>query len=70
MVIPKAVRDHLGVHPGDQVDFVIQADGKVIVQPAVSDVRQLKGLLAKPGQKPVSLEQMQKAIRRRARKSA
>jgi AbrB family looped-hinge helix DNA binding protein len=66
MVLPKSVREHLGVHPGDQVDFVILDDGKVLVRPAVLDVRELKGMLARPGRKPVSVEQMNRDIRRRA----
>jgi AbrB family looped-hinge helix DNA binding protein len=70
MVIPKPVREHLGVQPGDQLEFIIQEDGDVVVRPAVLDVRQLKGILARPGQKPVSVEQMNQAIRRRARRSA
>jgi AbrB family looped-hinge helix DNA binding protein len=70
MVIPKPVRDHLGVQPGDQLDFVIQSDGQVVVRPAVLDVRQLKGILARSGRKPVSIEQMRKAVRRRARRAA
>ena len=70
MVIPKAVREHLGVQPGDQIDFVIEDDGKVLVRPALLDVRQLKGILARPGRKPVSVQQMKKAIRRRARRAA
>ena len=70
MVIPKPIRDHLGVRPGDLVDFVIQKDGKVIVRPAVLDVKQLKGALAKPGRKPVSVDQMKQIVRKRARRVA
>lgn len=70
MVIPKPVREHLGVQPGDQLEFIIQEDGEVLVRPAVLDVRQLKGILARPGQKPLSVGQMNQAIRRRARRSA
>ena len=70
MVIPKPVREHLGVRPGDQLEFIIQDDGEVVVRPAVLDIRQLKGILARPGQKPASIEQMNQAIRRRARRSA
>lgn len=70
MVIPKRVREHLGVQPGDQIEFVIQDDGHVTVRPAVFDARQLKGVCARPNVKPVSIEEMNRAIRRRARKSA
>jgi antitoxin PrlF len=70
MVIPKPIREHLGVHPGDQVEFVIRDNGEVVVCPAVLDARQLKGIFAQNGRKPVSIEQMNRAIRRRARRSA
>lgn len=70
MVIPKPIREHLGVRPGDQVDFVIQENGQVIVRSAVLDVKQLKGALAKHGRKPVSVSQMNQAIRKRARRVA
>jgi antitoxin PrlF len=66
MVIPKTVREHLRVNPGDQLDFIIQEDGEVVVRPAVLDVRELKGLLARPGRKPVTVEQMNRSIRKGA----
>ena len=62
-VIPKPVREHLGLHPGDQVDFVIQEDGEVIVKPVSGRLSDLKGILHVPGRKPVSLEEMKSAIR-------
>jgi antitoxin PrlF len=68
MVIPKPVREYLRVQPGDQLDFVIEPDGRVVVRPAVLDVRDLKGALARPGRKPVTVEQMNRSIRRRARR--
>ncbi len=67
LVIPKVVRQHLHLQTGDTLDFVIQDDGEVIVRPAIKDVRELKGLLKKK-RKPVSLEQMDEAIRKRASK--
>jgi AbrB family looped-hinge helix DNA binding protein len=70
MVIPKPVREHLGLQPGDQLDFVIERDGRVVVRPAVLDVRELKGALARSGKRAVSVEQMNRAIRRRARRVA
>ena len=37
LTIPKAVRDHLGLHEGDSaVDFEIHADGSVLLKKAVS----------------------------------
>jgi antitoxin PrlF len=65
MVIPKAIRDRLGLHPGDTLDFVVQDNGDVLIRPATDDVRQLKGLLHRPGRASVSLEDMDQAIQRR-----
>jgi antitoxin PrlF len=48
-VIPKAIRDHLGLHPGDALDFVVQDNGDVLIRPATEDIRRLKGLLHRPG---------------------
>ena len=67
-VIPKAVRDHLGLKPGDALDFTVQDNGDVVIRPAVQDVRRLKGLLHRAGQAPVSLEQMNRVIREHGRK--
>ena len=69
-VIPKAIREHLGLHPGDGIDFVVGDDGGVLVRPAVEDVRRLKGLLHRPRRRAVSIHEMNQAIRRRARRLA
>lgn len=66
MVVPKEVREHLGIRAGDQLDFVIRDNGDVVVRPAGTDVRQLRGLLRRKGAKPVSVQQMRQAVRRRA----
>jgi len=66
VVIPKAIREHLGLHAGDEVDFVLQDNGDVVLRPAVEEVRSLKGCLRPPRGKAVSLAQMQRAIRQRA----
>jgi AbrB family looped-hinge helix DNA binding protein len=60
--IPKEIRDLLGLAPGDKLDFVVESDGRVVLRPATLDVRELRGLLRKKGRKPVSLEQMDRAI--------
>ena len=63
--IPKEVRDHLRLHSGDQIDFVVQADGSVVLRPATTHVKELKGLLRRKGMKAVSLNAMQSAVRKR-----
>jgi AbrB family looped-hinge helix DNA binding protein len=67
-VIPKAIRTHLGVQPGDALDFVVQDNGDVLIRPATEDIRGLKGLLHRPRRLPVSVEKMNQAIRSRRRK--
>ena len=61
--IPKEVRDHLQLQSGDQIDFVIQNDGSVIVRPASVRVSELKGMLHRKNMKAVSIDAMNEAIR-------
>ncbi len=65
VTIPKEVRDHLGVDTGDRLSFVVQDDGTVIVKPITRHVRELGGLLQRPGQLPVSVDEMDGGIARR-----
>jgi AbrB family looped-hinge helix DNA binding protein len=64
-VIPKPIRDEMGLKPGDSIDFIVQENGDVLIRPAVQDVRSLKGILHRPGQPPISVEDMDLAIKRR-----
>jgi len=41
-VIPKTIRDHLGLQPGDALDFVVQDNGDVMIRPATDDVSELQ----------------------------
>ena len=63
LTLPKPIRELLRLHPGDAVDFVIDDQGEVRVRAGRFDARDLRGLLRKPGRKPVSLEAMDEAIR-------
>ena len=67
VTIPRSIRQALKVGVGDRLDFVLEGEGRVVVQPAVRDVRELKGLLRRAGRKPVSIEQMNTAIARQGR---
>lgn len=62
--IPKDVRKRLNLHPGDRLEFVIDEDGRVLVLPASIDALELAGML-KPPVRPVSVENMNRAIRKR-----
>jgi AbrB family looped-hinge helix DNA binding protein len=67
VTIPRSIRHALKIGAGDRLDFILEAEGRVVVRPAVRDVRELKGLLRRPGRKPVSLEEMNAAIARQGR---
>jgi antitoxin PrlF len=65
VTIPKEVREHLGIDTGDRLSFVVQEDGSVMVKPLTRHVRELAGLLRRPGRRPVSINQMDVGIARR-----
>jgi AbrB family looped-hinge helix DNA binding protein len=64
ITLPKKVREALDLEPGDQVDFVVQADGAVTLKAGRHDVRDLKGFLERKRPRPVSLAAMERAIAR------
>jgi AbrB family looped-hinge helix DNA binding protein len=68
LTLPRQVREHLKVDTGDTVDFVIGDDGEVRVRAGDVDVADLKGLLKQPGRRPVTLEDMDAAIKRAQRR--
>lgn len=69
LVLPKGIREILHVGPGDKVDFVVSRTGDVTVRPSTVDIRSLRGCLYKPGRKPVTVEEMNRAIREHAARS-
>lgn len=63
--IPKEIREFLNLNPGDRIDFIVEDNGRVYVQPINVDVEELSGILHKPKRKAVSVEQMNEAIQQR-----
>lgn len=59
--IPKAIRDHLRLKPGDRVKFFVHPNGSVVLLPRIP-VSALRGILKSPRHKPVTLGEMEKAI--------
>jgi AbrB family looped-hinge helix DNA binding protein len=59
--VPQEVREHLGLAPGDTLEFVIEADGRVTLRPRKRSIRDLKGFLPKP-ERALSLEEIDDAI--------
>lgn len=65
VVVPKSVRDHLGVSDGDLLDFVVLSDGTVVLKPRKKDVRRLSGILKGSVKKgKVSVRKMNEAIQK------
>jgi AbrB family looped-hinge helix DNA binding protein len=58
--IPKAIREHLHLQPGDRVKFFVHPDGTVVLLPKLP-ASALKGILARP-RRPVTLQRMREAI--------
>ena len=59
--IPKPIRDHLRLKPGDRVKFFIQPDGHVVLLPKLP-ASALRGMVPKRKGRPVSLHEMDEAI--------
>lgn len=57
--IPKAVRKHLGLKPGDRVKFFMHPDGSVALLPK-RPITSLRGIVA--ARHPVTIEEMEAAI--------
>jgi len=68
VTLPQKVREALRIHPGDRIDFVVDEDGEVRLKAGEVDVSALRGLLRRPGRRPVTLEAMEDAIARRGEK--
>ena len=64
ITLPKQIREHLHLAPGDRIDFVVEEDGEVVVRPARSRLKQLRGMLRDRNRKPVSVDQMHAAVAR------
>ena len=59
--IPKAIREHLGLKPGDRVKFFLHPDGSVVLLPKVP-VRTLRGMVRARRRRPVTSDQMTRAV--------
>ena len=67
ITIPKNVRVSLHLHTGDRVAFVVHGHSEAILTPITRSVDEVYGTLFKKGAPTRSVDQMNKAIRRRMR---
>lgn len=66
--IPKAIREHLGLKPGDHVKFFVHPDGSVVLLPKLP-VAALRGMLKTRRGRPVTAEEMTEAVAESATKA-
>jgi antitoxin PrlF len=60
--IPRAVRKHLGLKPGDRVKFFMHPDGSVVLLPKLP-ASALRGIVKSRRRLPVTIEEMTDAAR-------
>jgi antitoxin PrlF len=58
--IPKEIREHLGLKPGDRLKFFLHPDGTVVLLPKLS-ARSLRGMVRSRRRRSVTIEQMTRA---------
>ena len=59
--IPKSIREHLKLKPGDRVKFFLHPDGSVVLLPK-RPASILRGILKSQRRKPVTLSEMNDAV--------
>ena len=59
--IPKPIREHLGLQPGDRVKFFVHPDGSVVLLPKVS-ASAIRGMVKSRALRPMTTGQMTAAV--------
>jgi len=59
--IPKAIREHLGLKPGDRIKFFVHPDGSVVLLPKLP-ASAMRGMVRSRRQRPVTIDEMNEAI--------
>lgn len=61
LTIPKAIRNHLRLKPGDQVKFFVHPNGSVVLLPKLP-ASALRGMLETPRHQPTTIAEMHDAV--------
>ncbi len=59
VTIPKAIREYLGLKPGDRIKFFLHPKGSVVLLPKLP-ASAVRGIV-KPRKRPVTIEEMEEA---------
>jgi antitoxin PrlF len=62
VTIPAEVRAKLRLETGSRIVFEEQPDGAFVMRRQTGDIRTLRGMLKREGQRPISIEEMDEAI--------
>jgi len=62
ITIPKSIRESLQISTGDKISFILSNDGEVILRPLSKKSAEVFGLLAKSGNKAVSVNEMKDQV--------
>jgi AbrB family looped-hinge helix DNA binding protein len=66
ITIPKEIRKYIGAEPSDKIIFIPLEEGKVLITSQQESVTDLFGMLShRKKEKPVSLEDIESAIRKK-----
>ncbi len=69
VTIPKNIRDSIGLHTGDKIEFIITEKNEVILRPITKKVDEVFGVLYKSGRNVVTVEEMDAGIKKKIRES-
>jgi AbrB family looped-hinge helix DNA binding protein len=64
ITIPAKVRSKLGIETGDRIEFVDIGQGQFAIVAATRSIKELKGIFRGRRKKPVSVEEMNRAVAR------
>ena len=62
VTIPHEIRQRLGLKTGDRIDFMLQADGNVLIKSKKIPFEQLRGIAKTDRRRPATVREMDEAI--------
>ena len=70
VTVPKVIRDRFDLKEGDQLEFAVEETGRIVLRPSRHGDGVTGVLRDYAPEKPVSVEAMREAVRRRAASKA
>ena len=58
VTVPREIRDRLGLQAGDKIAWSLLSNGTVVIRPKTRRLADLVGMLTRPGQPGVSVDEM------------